>query len=157
MDLFTSIKNLYFSRPTCKSLKRQRQLNCKTLCSRFECHRSPKMTLTTVISLSFRHNRSSVSGGLSQCLIISLMKHGFNVIINQGILRTLYFIHILLFSCHKCLFIYLFVCLLYNAPLYNSYGDVTINSSSDTAVARWVRAFTPQAEGWMFESQSRQT
>ena len=123
----------------------------------FECHRSPKMTLTTVISLSFRHNRTSVSGGLSHCLISSLMKHGFdNVIINQGILRTLYF-YTYLSLLLPCTFIYLFVCLLHNVPLYHSYGDVTINSSSDTAVARWVRAFTPQAEGWMFESQSRQT
>ena len=27
----------------------------------------------------------------------------------------------------------------------------------NVAVAQWVRAFAPQAEGWVFESQPRQT
>ena len=32
-------------------------------------------------------------------------------------------------------------------------GDVR----TAAAVAQWVRAFAPQAKGWMFESQPRQT
>ena len=37
--------------------------------------------------------------------------------------------------------------------IYNS----TIQTVFAAALAQWVRAFAPQAEGWVFESQPRQT
>ena len=33
----------------------------------------------------------------------------------------------------------------------------TFKNNTAAAVAQWVRAFAPQAEGWVFESQPRQT
>ena len=44
--------------------------------------------------------------------------------------------------------------------IYLSFGtDIYIltNVAVTAAVAQWVRVFAPQAEGWVFESQQRQT
>ena len=37
------------------------------------------------------------------------------------------------------------------------YMSILYHLNINAAVAHWVRAFAPQAEGWMFESQPRQT
>ena len=41
--------------------------------------------------------------------------------------------------------------------MHGTISDRNFLRSSRTAVAQWARAFAPQAEGWVFESQPRQT
>ena len=59
----------------------------------------------------------------------------------------------------SCMSSLLFFMLAYksNVNIFMLHVDIIILHVGAAAVAQWVRAFAPQAESWMFESQVRHT